>query len=178
MAAFAPCLTNYGFERVGMLWDLYDQAVPQKPAVYALVAGSKLLVSDYWYMETKRDESGEWASSDWLQKTLLDKATAIVPLEVFYIGSARHDLGKRIANYKSQSKKGWPSRLSQKEFTAKRHYATSLLRMARAQRVPVDLYILTVPSEPVYVGRAPVDLLHGWENGLIRELRPRGNRSR
>src|SRR5882762_359393 len=101
------------------------------------------------------------------------KLYSIKPLPSFYIGSARHDLRKRIANYKSQSKKGWPSRLSQKEFTAKRHYATSLLRMARAQRVPVDLYILTVPSEPVYVGRAPVDLLHGWENGLIRELRPR-----
>jgi hypothetical protein len=52
-----------------------------------------------------------------------------------------------------------------------------ILRCAKQQNVPIEVYIRQVPDEVYDLHGVPVALLHGWELGLIRTLDPEGNRA-
>jgi hypothetical protein len=91
----------------------------------------------------------------------------IVPSEVFYIGSTG-SLSARIANHKRDVSKA--RGILPPEGTA----VTLRLCEAEIQGAPVDVYVRPVPTDFAVRG-LPVDLLRGWEAGLIRELKPTAN---
>jgi hypothetical protein len=171
VVTLAPCLLDYGFSFVGMLWERRRAIFTAAPAIYAFVAPNG--IADYTWVGLRNDNNG----SIILGREAADPASWIQPTEVFYIG-ASECLRKRIHNYKSSAKMGCPLEIESNALRkASAHTGTWMLRRAYEQRAPIHVYVLHgIPYELTYIKQLPVDLLRGWEAGLIRELNPRGNR--
>jgi hypothetical protein len=166
--ALASRLPQYGFVNAGALWDLHRSAFPAEPAIYAFVAVNG--IADYHW------QTGARRGSLILRRLpATDEESAIAPSEIFYIG-ASECMRKRIDTYRSTAKRGCPPTMEHETMLqASKHQGTWILRIAWEQNAPVDVYVRLVPSDLGTVSGLPVDLLHGWEAGLIRELDPRGN---